>query len=177
MSRTRYRIVDGAQPHFLTCTAVGWLPVFAHPEVAQIVLDSWRFLQAHERMVLYGYVVMENHVHFVAQAPNLSKEVGDFNSFTARRIIDFLHTRNAQTLLGQLHSHKAQHKTDRDYQVWQEGSHPQLIQGEEMMRQKLEYIHLNPVRRGYVDEAVHWRDSSARNYAGLPGLLPVVTDW
>ena len=45
------------------------------------------------------------------------------------------------------------------------------------MRQKLEYIHNNPVARGYVDETTHWRYSSARNYAGLTGLLPVVTDW
>jgi hypothetical protein len=46
-----------------------------------------------------------------------------------------------------------------------------------MMRQKLEYIHLNPVQRGYVDEATHWRHSSARHHAGLPGLFPVKTDW
>ncbi len=46
-----------------------------------------------------------------------------------------------------------------------------------MMRQKLDYIHYNPVRRGYVDDPVHWRYSSARNYAGLPGLLPVMMDW
>jgi len=46
-----------------------------------------------------------------------------------------------------------------------------------MMRQKLEYMHNNPIRRGYVDEPVHWRYSSARNYNGLPGLLEVITDW
>jgi len=46
-----------------------------------------------------------------------------------------------------------------------------------MMRQKLEYIHYNPVERGYVDEPAHWRWSSARNYAGLAGLFPVVTEW
>ena len=46
-----------------------------------------------------------------------------------------------------------------------------------MMRQKLEYMHLNPVKRGYVDEAVHWRYSSARNYTGKPGMIDVVTDW
>jgi hypothetical protein len=57
------------------------------------------------------------------------------------------------------------------------GSHPQLIQNEEMMRQKLEYIHYNPVKRGFVDEPTHWRYSSARNYAGQQGLLDVKTDW
>ena len=46
-----------------------------------------------------------------------------------------------------------------------------------MLVQKLEYIHGNPVRRGYVDDPVHWRYSSARNYAGLEGLIEVERDW
>ena len=63
------------------------------------------------------------------------------------------------------------------YQVWQEGSHPQEIYGEKMLIQKIEYIHNNPVRRGYVDEAGYWRYSSARTYEGMEGLLEVRTDW
>jgi len=35
----------------------------------------------------------------------------------------------------------------------------------------------NPVKRGYVDQPEHWPYSSARNYLGLPGLIPVVTEW
>ena len=46
-----------------------------------------------------------------------------------------------------------------------------------IMRQKVEYIHQNPVERGYVDEAIHWRSSIARNYAGLNGLLDVCIEW
>ena len=52
-----------------------------------------------------------------------------------------------------------------------------MIADEAMMWQKLEYIHNNPVRRGYVDDPVHWRYSSARNYSKLPALLPVIVDW
>ena len=44
-------------------------------------------------------------------------------------------------------------------------------QGEKMMKQKLEYMHYNPVKRGYVDEPIHWRYSSARNYAEEEGSL------
>jgi len=46
-----------------------------------------------------------------------------------------------------------------------------------MMLQKLEYIHNNPVARGYVDDPVHWRYSSARNYARQEGLIELVTQW
>jgi hypothetical protein len=48
-----------------------------------------------------------------------------------------------------------------------------MIQHAEMLKQKVEYIHDNPVRREYVDEPCHWRYSSARNYAGQPGILQV----
>ncbi len=177
MTRSRYRFVDDIHPYFLTCTVVGWLPVFTRLETVQIVFDSWRFLQDHNRLVLYGYVILENHLHMIASADDPEKEVGDFKSFTARRIIDVLEERKASTLLQQLKDHKASHKTDRTYQLWQEGSHPEQIQNDDMMRQKLEYIHLNPVKRGYVDEPIHWRYSSARNYEGKPGLIPVTTDW
>jgi putative transposase len=177
MTRSRYKIFETEYPYFLTCTAVGWLPVFTRPETVQIIFDSWRFLQDNNRIEIYGYVILENHLHVIASSADLSKEIGDFKSFTARQIIDFLEQRNVQMLLKQLKWHKARHKTDRAYQFWQEGSHPQQIQNEEMMRQKLDYIHQNPVVRGYVDEPVHWRWSSARNYAGLQGLIPVVTDW
>ena len=122
-------------------------------------------------------MIMENHVHVIASADDLGKEMGDFKSFSARRIIDFLQTRGDQRVLRQLELFRARHKTDREYQFWQEGSHPEMIQSNEMMWQKLEYIHNNPVRRGYVDDPIHWRYSSARNYAGLQGLIPVTTDW
>ena len=42
-----------------------------------------------------------------------------------------------------------------------------------MMISKINYIHQNPVKRGYVDDASHWRYSSARNYAGEKGLIEV----
>ena len=72
---------------------------------------------------------------------------------------------------------KRNYKTRSDYQLWEEGSHPQLIESEAVMRQKLEYIHSNPVKRGYVDRPEHWRYSSARNYLGLDGLIEVDMGW
>jgi REP element-mobilizing transposase RayT len=177
MSRTRYKIYENQSPHFLTCTVVNWLPLFSSPPVVEILLASWRFLQGHGRLILYAYGVMENYLHVVADSPDLSKEIGAFKSFTARQIIDFLKEKKAVNVLKQLAQGKAVHKQDREYQVWQEGSHPQLIQDETMMRQKIEYIQYNPVKRGYVDDPLHWRYSSARNYAGLPGLLEVEKRW
>ena len=177
MARSRYRVVKPNAPHFLTATVVNWLPVFASRPIAQILLDSLRFLQEQERIILYAYVIQEKHTHLVAEADDLSKEMGDFKSWTARAIIEFLKDRKAHHILDQLAELKLPHKTDRTYQLWQEGSHPQLIQGEAMMRQKIEYIHNNPVKRGYVDKPTDWRYSSARNYARMEGLIPMTTNW
>ncbi|MFT6924578.1 MAG: putative transposase [Psychromonas sp.] len=45
------------------------------------------------------------------------------------------------------------------------------------MLEKIEYIYQNPVKRGYVDQAVHWRYSSARNYEGEVGLNDIDKYW
>jgi putative transposase len=82
-----------------TCTVVGWRPVFTRPQTVQIVLDSWQFLQDQGRLLLLGYVVLENHIHFIASAEDVAKEVGDFKSYTARWIIDYLCERHVRTLL------------------------------------------------------------------------------
>lgn len=95
---------------------------------------------------------MENHIHLIASAANLSKEIGSFKSFTARAIIDLLKEKQSSYDLGQLKFYKLQYKIDQEYQVWQEGFHPQAILSEEMFRQKLDYIHNNPVKRGYIDD-------------------------
>ena len=65
------------------------------------------------------------------------------------------------------------HKRDREYRFWQEGAHAEMIFSEAVMREKLNYIHRNPVKRGYVDSPEHWRYSSARNYLGEPGLIGI----
>ncbi len=176
MGRDRYRYGDPSAPHFLTCTVIEWLPLFAQPANVQVLYDSLKYLQAEHRLQLFGYVIMENHCHLLAAAPALAKSMASFKSFTAARIIERL-TAIESPSLRLFAMHKARHKTDREHQVWQEGSHPKQVEGEGMLRQKLEYIHNNPVKRGYVDDPVHWRYSSARNYAGQEGLIEVVTDW
>jgi REP element-mobilizing transposase RayT len=177
MTRTRYRMYENEFPHFLTCTIVGWLPVFTRPDAVQIGFDSWGFLRKEKGFRLYGYIILENHLHLIASAPNLSSAMKSFKMYTARQIIDLLEANGATVLLGQLRTFKMRHKTQSEYQVWEEGSKPKQISGDEMMLQKLEYIHNNPVKRGYVDDPVHWRYSSARNYAGRPGLADIITDW
>ncbi len=122
-------------------------------------------------------MILENHLHLVARSPHIGDTIRRFKSYTARRIIDHLQIRNARQLLDLLALFKRVHKARSEHQFWEEGSHPQRIETEEVMRQKLDYVHQNPVKRGFVDLPEHWRWSSARNYAGLDGLIELDRRW
>lgn len=88
-------------------------------------------------------------------------------------MIALLEQHRVVRLLERLRFAKKRHKTDREYQFWQEGSHAEMVFSEAVMRQKLDYIHGNPVKRGYVDRPEHWRCSSARNDLGETGLIEI----
>ena len=169
----------------MTCTVLHWIPVFTRPETVTILLDSLQFL-SQDGMKIYAYVILENHLHLIAQSRQLDKDIARFKSYTAKKLIRYLDKNKVmhshagaweRGILEQLAFYKKARKTDRAYQFWQEGVHPELITNEEMMRQKVEYIHRNPVERGYVDNPEHWRYSSARNYSGMAGLLEVCKQW
>ena len=173
MARTRYKTVEDHSTYFVTSATVNWLPLFSIPDLAHIVLDAMRFLHDNQRVSIHAYVLLENHLHFVGSSSYFSGEMRKFKSFTARAIIDTLSERGPQFYLEQLRHSKWRHKNDQTYQVWQEGFHPKAIQSELILMQKIEYIHYNPVRRGYVDNPEHWRYSSYRQYLGEEGLVPL----
>jgi len=174
MGRSRYKILDEGYPYFHTSTIAGWQPVFTRKESVQILLDSFTWLQQNTDFKLHAYVVLENHLHFIASGSEHSKRIQQFKSFTARQLIDLLEQRGANTLLKYFAYYKRKHKTESKYQLWQEGSHPEELSNEFMFKQRLAYIHNNPVERGYVDLPEHWRYSSARPYMGEASLLPIV---
>ena len=109
--------------------------MFTRPETVQILLDCWQYQRQHAGLKLYSTVVLENHLHFIAQASDLNKSVSSFKSYTARKIIDHLEAQHVERLLGRLHFAKLAHRTDREYQLWQEGVHAELMFNETIMRQ------------------------------------------
>ena len=104
----------------------------------------------------------------IASAKDLSSESGDFKSVTARKILDHLEDRKVFKLLDQFAYHKAKYKLDREHQFWEEGSHPQVIEDEDVMSAAwLEYIHQNPVktRRTWIRSRNTGVIPAARDYA------------
>jgi REP element-mobilizing transposase RayT len=171
--RSRYKIVEPEAPHFLTCTIVGWMPVLTRQKYLDIITASLTFCRQQKGLRLHAYVILDNHLHLLVSAENLSEVIRDFKRHTAKEILAAARQDDKLWLLKQLEYFKGGHKKESQHQVWQEGVHPQAITSEEMLRQKLDYIHHNPVRTGLVDCPEDWRYSSARNYLGREGVLKI----
>ncbi len=168
--RSRYRVHHPERAHFVTCTIVEWLPVFTSPACCDIVVKSFEHCREHKELRIYAWVILENHLHAILAAPDLSSLLRDLKSFTAARILEQVAAEGRDWLLNQLQYYRSAHKSTT-HQVWQEGSHPQAIMDDTMMLQKLEYLHNNPVKRGWVVAPEHWRFSSAHEW--LAGALPM----
>jgi REP element-mobilizing transposase RayT len=177
MGRSRYKIHEQTHPHFITCTILHWIPIFTRVETTKIVFDTLRYLQEKDSLKLYAYVILENHLHLIASSDDLTKSMRSFKSYTSKQILKHLQEKNVKTILDQLSFYKKAHKVDATYQLWQEGYSPKLIADDKMMIDRINYIHNNPVKRGYVDEAKHWRYSSARDYEDIKGLINVDIFW
>ena len=67
---------------------------------------------------------------------------------------------------------KKDYKYNSEYQVWQESFHPKEILTDEIFQQKIDYIHMNPVKKGLVNEPGDWEYSSAGFFSnGVEGVL------
>jgi REP element-mobilizing transposase RayT len=175
-----YRVFsDKHYVYFVTCTVVEWAPIFTHNAYRQIVLDSLAYLREHKQTQLNAFVVMPTHLHAVLWPEDgvvLSDVLRDFKRFTSRAIS------TEATRLGHQHfiaifAHARQQNRAQDvsqYQVWQEGSHPEAIFALPFARQKIEYIHRNPVRAGLVNGPEDWPYSSARVYLKGEETYPAV---
>jgi len=149
MGRSRYKIYEPTHPHFITCTILHWIPIFTRTQTTDIIFNSLKHLQKTDNLKLYAYVILENHLHLIASSNDIGKSMASFKKFTAREIIDLLKKQNVKTILEQLSFYKKAHKKDRDYQLWQEGISPKLIQGDKMMTERVNYIHNNPIKREF----------------------------
>jgi REP element-mobilizing transposase RayT len=171
--RTRYKIIDTDRIYFITATIIEWLPVFTRKPYFEVLTGSLNYSRTTKGLKIYAYVVMDNHFHLICRGDELGKIIKEIKSFTAREIIKLAEQDGKAWLLNQLSYYRLKHKVDSIHQVWQEGNHPKQISSEEMLRQKIEYLHHNPVRAGLADKPEDWPYSSARNWAGLPGMLEI----
>ena len=162
--RSRYKITEEDGLYFISSTIVEWIPVFTSVNYFEILIDSMKHCQKNKNLKIYAFVILENHFHMIVVSERLLRTIQSLKRHTAQEIIMAVENQEKKWLLNQLAFYKKRHKIHSAHQIWQEGFHPELILNDKMLIQKFDYIHQNPVKKGYVDKPEHWRYSSARNF-------------
>ncbi|MFV5700922.1 REP-associated tyrosine transposase [Flavobacterium sp. XS2P12] len=173
-----YVIRDQTLPHYITATVVDWIDVFTRQTYRDSIIESLDYCIKNKGMILYGYVIMSNHIHLIIQSQDgkLSDLIRDFKKFTSKNILEKIQVvpeSRKEWMLERFKLAAEKHTRNKNYQFWQYGNHPEEIYTNKFMWSKLDYIHLNPVRADLVEKASQYIYSSASNYINDAGLLKI----
>jgi putative transposase len=170
---SKYKIGDGQYAHFVTFTVVNWIDVFTRDEYRNIIIDSLNYCSKHKGLMVHAYCIMTNHVHLIISAEkdnNLAFIVRDFKKFTSYKLLDAIKHNPFESkkewMLWMFERIGSKNTSNERYQFWQNGYHPIELNNVFLIEQRLNYLHENPVRAGFVLSAEEYKYSSARNYAG-----------
>jgi putative transposase len=166
MTTENYRIVGDAHVYFVTYSIVEWLPVFISKDACKIVTDSLNFCYEQKSLCTSAFVIMPTHMHAVVfdkefDNDRLIKSLGEFRKFTGRSLCD-LCDKTMPSCFGK--TLRECSVSDRTRRFWQPSRHPIALETERFWQQKVDYLHINPVRKGLVSKAAYWRFSSANYY-------------
>ena len=167
--------------YFTTSTVVDWLDVFTRPIYKHILLESLEYCKANKGLDIYAWVLMTNHLHMIVDTSgpdSIGDVLRDFKKFTSKSIVKAIQENEQESrqewLMNRFRFRAANDKKVTNYKFWQEDNHVETIYSYDFFKQKLDYIHQNPVKQEIVEKAEDYLYSSARNYAGMDGLLNVI---
>jgi putative transposase len=152
--------------YFCTDTIVGWQYVFTSPPFFECIVESLKYCQKNKGLRIHAYVIMPNHVHTILSAvhENLADILRDYKRFTSEKLSSLLQDRKNERLISYFAMAAELDGKGNLAKVWQSGSHPEAIESGKFFDQKFNYIHENPIRKGFVKIPEDWLYSSARNY-------------
>ena len=84
MNGIKHTIKKEFTPYYLTITVTEWLPIFELEPIRAIIIDSLNFLIENRSLIIYGYCIMNNHLHMIANTEKpflLSDVMRDFKKF------------------------------------------------------------------------------------------------
>jgi putative transposase len=178
---TRYRIVQEHALYFVTFSVAEWLPIFIDEESCRIVTDSFNFCHEHKCLRTNAYVIMPTHLHAIVfdadfEGERLNRTLADLRKYTGQQLTGFCLAHMPSCFGTTLRRAAGE---DRKHRLWQGGTHPEAIYTQHFWREKVDYIHANPIQKGLVTEAHHWRYSSAAYWleGGESDVVLSAVDW
>lgn len=165
--------------HYVTTVCFNRVPVFKSDTACELFIQALSQTREHCSFKLIGYVIMPDHAHLILNPVNrdISVVMRRLKSTSARLILDWLRVDGDENSLRKLALTHAQAKS-HTHALWQKDFSSIDLFTPRFIRQKLNYIHLNPVRGKLSSHPAEWRWSSYRAYLPhAPGEVPIEVDW
>ncbi len=155
MPRGLVRFQQSRQSHFVTFTCYRRRPNFDSSAVYDLFAEVLERTRRRFGLCVYGYVVMPEHVHLLVSEP----EQGWLAD-----AIHYLKLSFAKRLGAGV--------------FWQKRYYDRNVRNEHEFKEKLRYLHRNPVKRGLCERPEDWKWSSFRHYArGEKGVVEIESEW
>lgn len=169
--------------YFATTTVIDWIDVFTRPVYKDIIVESLKYCSEKKGLIIYGWVLMTNHLHLLVgcdEELSISDILRDFKSYTSKEIkkaikLNVQESRRDWMLQRFIYAGNFDNKHN-GFVFWQQGNHLTEITSFNFFKQKLNYIHQNPVRQGFVTNPEDYLYSSAFGYNTNDGLLKIQRD-
>ena len=176
------QVYDESKAHFMTFTLINWIKLFNRDEYATIIVDSLNFCVDNKGFEIYSYCIMPSHVHLIARSTldshKLSAIMRDLKKFTSVQITRQLEADNSYPEALRVFKYYGQ-KCSRNEKskAWIDGFYPTMMYNNKIFKQKLNYIHYNPVEDNLVKYPHEYYYSSAKEYySGKKGPVKVVVE-
>ncbi len=165
--------------HYVTMVTYNRVPVFRSDHAGEILVDTLREVRDRFPYKLIGYVIMPDHAHAIINRSidSISEWLRRVRGNSARQILSWLRDEQHLTSLKKLELTIPQ-KRHHTHAVWQKDPSVIDLWSPKFIRQKLNYLHLNPIRAGLCEHPAEWKWSSYRAYLPhKPGKVAIEIDW
>jgi len=180
MMSTKYKFIDPEGIYFVSFATVGWVDIFTRKDYKETFMESLRYCQKQKGMQIHAWCLMTNHAHliFSSQEPGKHSNIlRDLKKYTATTLIKCIKSNPRESrkewMMKVFRKAGARNSNNSTFQLWQQDNHPIEIYSPKVISQKLQYVHNNPVVEGIVAEPEHYLYSSAMDYAGRQGMIPI----
>ena len=147
--------------YYLTSVAYRRLPIFQTDKVKEVICNAFVEARKSAGIMIFAYVIMTDHTHLLTDSSRDIRDVLRFiNGISAKRIIDYLKSNGFESSLTKLRIQERENR--HKHSVYEHHPNAFRVTSEEAFMQKVNYVHLNPVRAGLVDHPNDYLYSSAR---------------
>lgn len=152
---------------FLTANVFRRVRLFEEAGHCRLLLESLDYCREKHHLSIYAFVIMPDHLHLLVGLPRdgvLTEFLREWKGFVGRSLVQLLRRQGRNDWLEQMKVPGATRRKDARFHIFQPDTNVEGIVSERFFKQKLDYIHRNPVVARLVEREVDYRFSSARNW-------------